>query len=234
MEKMHFLSDKRVTTGLVIAFLLGIPLAITFGLRSGKNHYQYLPFYGPVKVAEKGDTVHHRLPDFKFQTHQGDSLSFESELDGKNLVLHFFSTGCPGHCPEIFRKLKSLGSEYQNLEDLRILSITIEPESDQKSDLKAFAERMNIWNDQWLLSRSTTSATQELLDDGFHFRNSLDSSQLRGLEKKVTARNALFLIDKQKRIRGVYEGSSRQGFKNLKGEIRVLFVNQNLGYAKGQ
>lgn len=226
--------DKRVKTGTVIALLLGIPLTITLVLRSANNHYQSLPFFGPVAVTENQDTTYHRLPNFTLASHRGDTLRMNQELQGKNLVIHFFTAGCPGNCPEIFRKLKSLGDEYRNLDNLRILSITLEPNGDKLADLKGFDKEMEIRNDQWHLTKASPGDTQNLLEKGFLFKNKTGTTALNRKGVKLKPRNALFLVDKQGRIRGAYKGSDQQEFKKLKDEIRVLFVGQNLEYANAE
>lgn len=234
MATAKFLNDIRVKTGLVIAFLLGIPLTITFFLRTGENHYQSLPFYGPIEVKQKADTTYHQLPHFSFQSHQGDTLSLDEDLRNKNLVIHFFTAGCPGDCPEIFRKLKSLGDEYKRLDNLRIISLTTEPNIDQMKDLQQFDKEMDIRNDQWHLGRTSLKTTKRLLKEGFYFNTKTDTSSLNGINSPVTPQNGLFLVDKKNRIRGVYNGNIQQEFKKLKDEIRVLFVKQNLEYANSQ
>lgn len=231
MGKSSLLNDIRVKTGLVIAFLLGIPLIITLFLRTGENHYQSLPFYGPLEVKEGGDTLYHKLPNFRIISHQGDTLTLNQDLDNKNFVFHFFTTGCAGDCPEIFRKLKSLGNEYKRLDNLRIISLTIEPNVDQMQDLQHFDTAMNIRNDQWHLGRTSLKTTKRLLRQGFHFNGKTGTSSLKSDKGPITPQNGLFLVDKKRRIRGVYKGSNQQDFKKLKDEIRVLFVKQNLEYA---
>jgi protein SCO1/2 len=223
--------DNRVKTGSVIALLLGIPLTITLVLRSANNHYQSLPFFGPVMVSEQGDTTYHTLPNFEVASHRGDTLALNDELNNKNFVLHFFTAGCPGNCPEIFRKLKSLGEEYRNLDNLRILSVTLEPNGDSIEELQAFEEEMEITNDQWHLTKGADSMTNRLLKEGFLFKGERDTTRLQRRGIKLKPRNALFLVDKKGRIRGAYKGSDQQEFKKLKDEIRVLFVGQNLEYA---
>jgi protein SCO1/2 len=234
MKVRALLKDIRVRTGLVIFFLLGIPLGITLFLRSGKNHYQSLPFYGPGQQITKKDTTYHRLPNFELASHRGDTFRLNQNLKGKNLVMHFFTAGCPGNCPEIFRKLKGLSDEYQNLDNLNILSVTKEPLADRLADLKQFGKTMNILNDQWHLTRGSQATTQILLREGFAFNKSLQSTRLLPGKNDLNAMNALFLVDKKGRIRGVYNGSDRQNFNKLKDEVRVLFVKQNLEYASSQ
>ncbi len=234
MGKSSLLKDIRVKTGLVIASLLAIPLFITLLLRTGENHYQSLPYYGPVQVKQSGDTLFHKLPNFRFYSHQGDTLSLNKELQNKNFVFHFFKTGCPGDCPEIFRKLKSLGDEYKRLDNLRIVSLTIEPNIDLMRDLQQFDSTMNIRNDQWHLGRTSSNTTRQLLRQGFHFKNKTDTTSLKGVKGPITSQSGLFLVDKKGRIRGAYKGSNQQDFKKLKDEIRVLFVKQNLQYATRQ
>lgn len=225
------LMDRRVKTGFVIVFLLGIPLAITLVLRSANNHYQALPFYGPVEVDKEGDTTYHKLPNFKLASHQGDTLQLKDELADKNFVLHFFTTGCPRDCPEIFRKLKGLGDEYKSLDDLRMISVTLDPQADDIADLKAFEESMDINNDQWHLTRGSTETLNELLTEGLYFKGKADTSTLSPKRRNLTPMESIFLVDKEARIRGAYQGAIQEDFKKLKDEIRVLFVRQNLEYA---
>src|SRR5690348_4775201 len=51
------------------------------------------------------DSIYHTIPDFRFQTHNGDSLSLDS-LHGNIYVAEFFFASCPGICPKMNHSLE--------------------------------------------------------------------------------------------------------------------------------
>ena len=86
---------------------------------------------------------HPYFPDVELVSQDGKKLRFYSDLlEGKTVVINTFFTTCKGICPPMFLKLariqESLGDQLGK--DVRMLSVTVDPEHDTPPRLKEYAE----------------------------------------------------------------------------------------------
>lgn len=214
---MWNVSRIRIIVVIFLAFLL--PFLVTFCLHTGKNHYQKLPILGP-KNFKDGDTTFHKIRPFELTSHKGKVINYKEDLTNNILLVHFFYTDCPDHCPELIRKLQSLNYKYQDLNDLEIISISLNPDQDNVQKLKDFSKKTDINDHKWHLLTGDEAKIHDIATEDFLI--SVNEKTTTNGKGQIEHGDQFILVDKERRIRGFYKGTKREDYKKLKDEIVVL------------
>jgi len=211
---------------LLAVFILIFPVAGYWLLQTGKNHFRPLPFYGPKKLTgtfhsirgkKIPDTNYYTLPDFKLLNQ--DSLEFtQNGMDTNTVyIAHFFYTRCSGLCPKVDEYLDSLVNKFKIHPDVKFLSMSLDPDFDKPSVLKAYAKKIRANTHQWYFLTGKPNQVQNLARNAF-FLNALP----RQADSSILHSPLLVLVDSKHRIRGYYDGTRMEEVKKLRDEIIVL------------
>jgi len=181
-----------------------------------------LPIYGNRETAVKTvngneltDTIYHTIPDFSLLNQYGDSVTNKS-LDGKIYVADFFFTTCPSICPIMHRNMLAVYNEFKNTPDVKIISFTIDPKHDTVAVLKTYADKMGIAGDSWLLLHGQKEQTYQLS------KSFLVTTPKDDVKEKFIHDGYFILVDKQKRVRGMYDGTDPKKVEQLMADIKIL------------
>lgn len=164
------------------------------------------------------DGIHHIGP-FSFMDQNGQTVDTQS-VEGKIYVANFFFTTCPGVCRLMTGELMAVQEEFGDEQDVKILSHTVMPWIDTVQQLKHFEGLMGIDGSFWKL---LTGEKEELYRVA---REEYFADE--GFGKSVTASSDflhtenIMLIDKNRRIRGVYNGTSAVDVKRMIEDIYQL------------
>jgi len=209
-------------------------IAIILLLNACKFNNKTLPIYGNRDAVTKivngqnvTDTVYQTIPPFKFINQYGDRISSKN-LDGKIYVADFFFTSCPSICPIMQRNMLNVYNAFKSTDDVKILSFTIDPKYDSVPVLKKYADRLGITGDSWWLLQGNRDSTYELAEKHFLVAVKKDSTVAGG----YIHQGFFVLIDKQKRIRGSYDGTNEQQVSQLVEDIKTLKAEPGQATAK--
>ncbi|WP_084190545.1 SCO family protein [Reichenbachiella agariperforans] len=185
-----------------------------------------LPFYTeetftPTWIDEDDDTYDsiHQIAPFSFIDQEGNTITDET-MKGKVYVANFFFSICPGVCPKMAHNLHLVQEKYATDDRVKILSHTVMPWVDSVARLQEYATLNQIHADQWHLLTGDKTKIYELA------RNSYFADE--GFGKTVTTEEdflhteKLILIDSQRRIRGVYNGTLPLDVKRMMEDISTL------------
>jgi len=218
----------RKLTGIIVLIILYS--ACKFNTNDGPK----LPIYGnrdavtkTVNGKEVTDTVYQTIPDFKFINQYGDSISNKS-LNGNIYVADFFFTTCPSICPIMHRNMLKVYDEFKNVSDFKIISHTIDPKHDTVAVLKKYADKLGIKGNAWWLLQGNKEATYELGQKSYLVAVKQDD----GTPGGYVHQGWFVLIDKQKRIRGYYDGTDEKQVTKLIGDIKILRTESNTAIAQ--
>lgn len=104
-----------------------------------------------------------------FALYNQDSLLITNEdYKGKVWVVEFFFTSCPTICPVMNRNLVDLQDAFKGVEDFGLASISINPDYDTPSVLKAYAEAYGITDMDWHLLTGNHDSIYQLANAGFN------------------------------------------------------------------
>jgi protein SCO1/2 len=89
------------------------------------------------------------IPAFRFTTQEGKSLTKE-DLIGKVWVADFVFTRCNGPCPVMTSRMAELSKGLAKAKDVRVVSISVDPEHDTPAVLADYASRMDADPSRWI------------------------------------------------------------------------------------
>lgn len=163
------------------------------------------------------DTLHH-IGDFRLTNQEGETLT-QATFKDKIYVTNFFFTTCPGICPKMTSNLSILQEEFKNDDALLLLSHSVTPKSDSVSVLKSYADKKHINSSKWHL---VTGDQQEIYHLGRKVYFVEEDLGLKKDDDQFLHTENLILVDKQKHIRGIYNGLNKTAVNQLIADIRTL------------
>lgn len=165
------------------------------------------------------DTLYHSIPDFAFINQKGDTVT-QKNVEGKIYVTDFFFTSCPTICPVMKRQMIKVYDKIKDNPDVVILSHSIDPDHDTPAVLNEYAQDLGVQGTQW---QFLTGSKEKIYDIG-------QGSYLVTAKEDDTAEGgyihsgAFILVDKDRRVRGMYDGTTDEGTKKLMSDIDVLLA----------
>ncbi|GAB1448875.1 MAG: SCO family protein [Bacteroidia bacterium] len=196
--------------------ILVIPVVVFYMLNAGTQNFEKLPILGeriPPDGVELKDTLYHTVPQFSFIDQEGktvDSNTYKNSI----VVANFFFANCEEICPAMNRRLQTIYDKFGEFAEIKFLSISVDPLNDSVPVLKTYAARYgakaNIWH-------FVTGSPDEVVKAGQGFLLPVSKE-----DKTIDHSQQFILMDKQRRIRGVYDSGSDAELKRLEGELKVL------------
>ncbi len=185
---------------------------------------QKLPVMGRSKLVDREvngaivmDTIPHAIAEFRF-LNQDSSWVTNETLAGKVYVADFFFTSCPSICPIMKSQLIRIYKEFESEDDLRLVSYSIDPEFDTVAVLREYAERLGVSSERWHFLTGDQDDIYKLGETSYMVTTVEDESAPGGFLHS----GAFLLIDKERRVRGIYDGTVEEQVNTLMGDIRTL------------
>jgi len=142
----------------------------------------------------------------------------QSDLEGKYYVSDFFFTTCPTICPDMSTQLKRVQEAYKADDDFMIVSHTVNPEVDSAETLKAYAELYEADPNKWVFLTGDKKIIYDLARKSYFAATTEGDG---GVNDFIHTENFV-LVDKEKRIRGFYDGTSEESVDQLITDIEIL------------
>ena len=210
-----------------LKILIGIFAII--GLLACKEEGKRLPFL-QQEISQKTvdgkvilDTSFRTIPPFRF-LNQDSILVTDKDFDGKIYVADFFFTSCPSICPIMHRNLLKVYHKYLNNSEVKLASHTIDAKYDTPSRLKAYANKLGVKGTQWEYLWGPKETVYGLAERNYIVAVKEDENGPGGF---VHA-GYLILIDKEKRIRGIYDGTLDSDVSKLMEEMDILLMEYKM------
>ncbi|MGF1925338.1 MAG: SCO family protein [Bacteroidia bacterium] len=203
--------------------LLLFSLALLGSCTSDKK----LPIYGEreAKINKDGvvDTIYQTIPAFGF-LNQDSILITQDAFKDKIYIADFFFTSCSTICPIMHRNLKTVFDQYKNNEEVMFLSHTIDFKYDKPSTLKKYAQKLGVDGKKWQFVWGTKDSIYHIAEKNYLVAVGEDETEKDG----YIHQGWLVLIDKEKKMRGAYDGTKTEQVDQLKKDIEILLA----GYKK--
>jgi len=140
-------------------------------------------------------------------------------FEGKIYVADFFFTSCPTICPTMKTQMLRIYRRFQDESDFALLSHTIDPKHDTVAVLKDYAERLGIESGGlWHFVTGDQGEIYRLGQSDYMVTAGADSNAPGGFIHS----GAFLLVDQQKQIRGVYDGTMPEDVDKLMEDIELL------------
>ena len=125
----------------------------------------------PVKLSSSTASparlpVYGSVPDFALIDQRGRPVR-RADFEGKVWIASFIFTNCPDECPLMAAEMAQLQSDLAHLEDVRLVSISVDPEHDTPAVLLQYAQRFNADPRRWFLLTGDKQAIYRLAREGF-------------------------------------------------------------------
>lgn len=176
-----------------------------------KTYFPEVDASGEVIYTASGDTVFQQVPDFSLTSLHSRQFT-ASDLEGDITVVHFFETTCP-QCGEISSQLVRLQEGFEEYPEVKIVSITVEPERDSVAVLQQYADTYGAKEGKWFVLTGDRQEILSLAKQGFNVPVG---------KQRVLVTENLMLLDKDRKVRGIYKGTDEKEIERLFTEINVL------------
>jgi len=159
----------------------------------------------------------HTIADFKLINQNGDTIT-NNEYEGKIYIADFFFTRCQNICIAMAYNMSELQEYYKNEDDILFLSHSVTPVIDSISVLKEYATNKGVIDGKWNLTTGRKKHIYELARKSYFAV--LDEGN--GDENDFIHTEQFILVDKERRIRGFYDGTDKNEMKKLKEDVVLL------------
>lgn len=200
-----------------IVFLLS-SMGILFACEKNKE----IPFYNtpdftPIFTKNTAN-ITHQIADFSFLNQAGKAVT-QKNIEGKIHVANFFFTSCGSICPTMTSNLKKVSKAFENDKQIVLLSYSVTPWIDSLPKLRQYAQLHQITNPNWHLLTGNKANIYQLARKSYFAEEDIgftkDSTDFLHTEHVI-------LVDKSKRIRGIYNGTLRLEMSQLIQDIQLL------------
>jgi len=182
-----------------------------------------LPYLGEPAITsheENGklvaDTIYPTIPAFSFVNQDGEKVTNET-FDGGIYVADFFFTTCPTICPKMKAELLRVYKEFEKEPKVKILSHTIDPDHDSVEVLYDYAGKLQVTSPKWNFVTGNKDSIYTIADSYM-----ISAEEAPNEPGGYIHSGALILIDHNRNIRGMYDGTRPEDVDQLIKDIPVL------------
>lgn len=214
------MAEPKIKKAAILIAILIVPTIFFFILSTGVNHFNSPPFYGPKKLKEgsTSDTIYHTIPYWEFTNHLGEKVT-QKDYEGKIYVADFFFATCPTICPQMAVHMLELQKHFHDRTDFELLSHTINPEHDTVEVLYDYSRKVHGIDSVWNFVTGPKETIAKIARNGY-FANAMKDLDAEGGYLHSTN---FFLIDRQGRIRGIFDGTVTRDVNDCMDAIEILF-----------
>lgn len=204
----------------VCGLLFILMLANTYSSKKRKSERRYLPIFGN-KYVQNNDTIFHTIADFSFINQAGRTIS-QKDTEGKNYVAEYFFANCESICPIMNTNMELVAQAFKADTTFRILSHTVKPDEDSVTALLKYSLKYNADEKIWWFLTGDKKELYSLARKSYLMNN----EEGNGDADDFIHTQLFALVDKQKRIRGYYDGTDEQSVKRLIEDVKILKKEQ--------
>jgi protein SCO1/2 len=195
-------------------------------------------------TASKLAVINPLVPEFKF-INQDSKFITQRDTDDKVYVAAFFFTTCQGICPKMNANMRRIFDQYKDEHNFLIVSHTCMPEVDSVPLLKAYEQKMingilirnedgsykinqmqgagsiKVNNPNWQFVTGDKKQLYDMARLGYMIDNGKPDS-LQRIEDQFVHTQFFALVDKYRRVRGIYDGLKEEEVQKLMVDIKGL------------
>lgn len=204
--------------------LLGISAVIVYLFYQALQPKRKLPVYSPAMVnaelvAEEIQHVrkYHTIAPFSLTNQNGKTVTQE-DYNNKIYIADFFFTTCPTICPIMTTNMAGIQEKIKDDPDVLLLSHSVTPEIDSVAQLKTYAQEKGVMDHKWNLVTGPKKEIYELARKSYL---AVKTDGDGGPYDMIHTENFI-LVDKEKRIRGFYDGTQTEDMEKLMKDLALL------------
>jgi len=188
--------------------------------------------------------INANVDTFSFVNQDGKRVT-EKDVEDKVYVAEYFFTTCKGICPKMNANMRRVFDVYKEEPGFMILSHTCMPETDSVPLLKAYETKMlngrlvknadgsykidfdttqkqqPATNPNWNFLTGDKTALYKMARQGYMIDNNKPDS-MQNISDQFIHTQFFALVDKQRRVRGIYDGLKEDEIEKLITDIKGL------------
>ena len=183
-----------------------------------------LPIYQPSMVnTELVDSTlqyvkkYHSIANFSLTNQNGETITQEN-YKNKIYIADFFFTTCPTICPIMTKNMGEIQSKIVKDTTVLLLSHSVTPDIDSVAQLKKYALEKGVIDTKWNL---VTGSKREIYELARKSYLAVKTDGDGGPFDMIHTENFI-LVDKEKRIRGFYDGTKTEDIEKLLSDLEIL------------
>lgn len=161
------------------------------------------------------------IDPFTLTERSGRPVSLQ-DLRGHVWVADFFYTDCTGLCRNLSQQMARLAEKTTRWPDVRLVSISVDPERDTPQVLRAYAATYNADPERWLFLTGSRKAVERVVQRNFLLAMSENPDPAAAPQDRITHSSRLVLIDAAGRIRHYYDALALESLQALLAGIQAL------------
>jgi protein SCO1/2 len=219
MDLKFFKKSRNTFLFLLLFTIVGVPVFYHLVKTEDK-----LPIYNPADINPKlvdesvrNKTKNHTVGDFKLINQNGEVIT-NKNYDGKIYVADFFFTRCQTICIAMAYNMSELQEHFKNDDEVMFLSHSVTPVMDSVPVLRAYADAKGVIDGKWNVTTGDKKHIYDLARKSYFAV--LDEGT--GDEDDFIHTENFVLIDKNRRIRGSYDGTKKKNMQKIITDIELL------------
>lgn len=209
MNHIHNFKFKNL-----IKYLLSFCLLV-FCFASCKEESKDLPFVGNAEEVD-GKLVYPTIGEIKHFDQDSTAIT-NANFKDKLLVADFFFTSCPSICPKVMKEMMKIHEEIKALENVEMLSFTIDPKRDNVEKLKLYADNLGVDQLRWRFLTGDKDETFKLANT-FFVPAMEDPNAPGGFDHS----GKIILVDYDGHVRAFTEGTETEGTNAFVEKVKML------------
>ena len=189
---------------------------------------EILPVFQPAMVTPElvDESIqfvkkYHTIAPFSMTNQNGETIT-EKKYDNTIYVADFFFTTCPSICPIMTKNMHTLQEKLVDLPEVKLLSFSVTPQIDSVAQLKRYALKNKVDDTRWNLVTGKKKEIYELARKSYLVVKDDGDG---GPYDMIHTENFV-LVDKQKRIRGFYDGTQLEAMDDILHDIELLVLEK--------
>jgi len=165
-------------------------------------------------------------------TERNSQTVHRDDLLGKVWVAAFIFTRCAGPCHQVTGSMARLQHDLAGLDDVVLVSFTVDPECDTPQVLSDYAKRNGADPQRWLFLTGAPDKVYGLIRDGFHLYAEPNRGAERTAGNEVTHDVRLALVDRRGHLRlgktstntgyAYFDGTKPEDIPLLEEKVKAL------------
>lgn len=229
--------SKKAILGLCIAILIPLTCYLIVKFTSDSAITMPRRFYADTVITKSvdgkttTDTVWHKTANITLVNQLGDTVSLY-DIKNKVVVADFFFTRCPTICPKLTQNMVKLQRSFSKFREgrrvidstiVQFISFSVDPERDSVQPLKNYADRFGVDHDNWWL---LTGPKKTIYDFALN-EMKLYTEDGGSVDSNFIHTNKFVLLDKDRLVRGYYNGLDTTSLAKLAEDIGLLMLEKD-------
>ena len=160
---------------------------------------------------------YHTIADFSLTNQNGKTVT-QKDYEGKIYIADFFFTTCPTICPIMTKNMATIQEDVKEDDDILLLSHSVTPDIDSVAQLKKYALEKGVIDAKWNLVTGDKKQIYELARKSYL---AVLTDGDGGPFDMIHTENFI-LVDKERRIRGFYDGTKTEEIEKLMEDLEIL------------